>query len=95
LIFITAAAAIALRSKIHEIRTCALGGSKWNHFERAMSLRNGSHFPSSQCACHVRISRILLGDNAMAAAAVKKILIARFVAQICRLLMRNSGDVKT
>jgi hypothetical protein len=22
-----------------------------NHFERAMSLRNGSHLPTTQCAC--------------------------------------------
>jgi hypothetical protein len=36
--FFTAATAIALRSKIHEIR-------------KPMSLRNGSHLPTTQCAC--------------------------------------------
>jgi hypothetical protein len=45
----TAIAAIPLHRKIHEIRSCALVNE--NHFERVMSLRNGSLLPTTQCAC--------------------------------------------
>jgi hypothetical protein len=47
--FFTAAAAIALRCKNPHMRIGWLVNE--NDFERAMSLRNGSHLPTIQCAC--------------------------------------------
>jgi hypothetical protein len=41
-----------LLGKIPEIRTYALGGLvNEDNFERAMSLRNGSHLPTTHCTC--------------------------------------------
>jgi hypothetical protein len=52
-----------LRCKIHEICTCALGGSKWEPFGKGDVVTKWFSY------AHVRISL----RNAMAAAAVKKI----------------------